>query len=127
MKSFTLTLGAKRSWGHCPGGQWKFDKETRERDGKTVVTKTHVPSVHRNVTALDAIVEGLIVAASEWEEHAKAGRTPHGYIDRMIRVTDVKKAGPDPVPANATSQMAAFAKEIAEQLAAALGKAPKHA
>lgn len=94
MKRITLTLGANISFGGFKAGCWETIS-----DGKGNVTHQHKSAIYENVEVTDAVCEGLLATAASWKKSNGTHVAPLGDVRRMLLVTDVVDAGPDPKPA----------------------------
>ena len=91
MTSLTLELGARRVW--CRYTEGKFVESGRTRDNKP--TFKFQPAKYDNVLVPDEVAEGLKVESDSWKEANAAARHPAGELNRLIRVSNIKRIGPD--------------------------------
>lgn len=93
MTSLTLELGARRVWGKYTEG--KFVETGRTRDGKPVFK--FQAAKYENVVVPDAVAEGLKQESDDWKAANAQAKHPEGELNRLIRVSNLKKIGPDEV------------------------------
>lgn len=123
MKSCTLELGACRTFRQYVGGRF-----TRTREGVPAgkVRIQHVPARYENVELPDSIFDGLKALADKWhsanDRKAKADGSPDpdGLIGRMVRISDVKDVGPDPMPGQLNAGTAQLEQVVTRAVVAAI-------
>lgn len=87
MTSLTLELGARRIWGNYTEGKWV--EVGKDRNNHRLFK--HQPAKY-DITVPDDIAKGLEAASEDWQEANASGRRPEGELNRMIRVSNMKKS-----------------------------------
>lgn len=87
MTSLTLELGARRIWGNYTEGKWV--EVGKDRNNHRLFK--HQPAKY-DITVSDDIAKGLQQESEDWQEANASGQRPAGELNRMIRVSNVKKS-----------------------------------